>query len=268
MGEAAAFLSPLFTGAVDEVGYGAMVLGALWALVMILVPVVRWVKGEQAMASAITAGTLLQTAAVFVVLAAGSWGPLRAVVVLVVVGAGGWLLEYAGTRSGRIFGSYGYTDKLKPQVAAVPAIIPAAWFMMLVPAWAIVILLGRGLGLGMLPIWLFAPLAGAAFTAWDLFLDPQMVIWDFWRWGKKGRYYGVPLSNFVGWWAGATVLSALAHPAVTAWPLPVMALFLVYTLTWVLHAIGHAVFWRLYLSAVVGTIAMGLFVAGGVFGLR
>lgn len=48
-------------------------------------------------------------------------------------------------------------------------------------------------------------LGAAALTAWDLFLDPQMVGEGFWRWARPGRYRGIPTANFAGWFATALV---------------------------------------------------------------
>ena len=41
-------------------------------------------------------------------------------------------------------------------------------------------------------------LGAAALTAWDLFLDPQMVGEGYWC-GRRGLYRGIPLTNFAGW---------------------------------------------------------------------
>jgi len=48
-----------------------------------------------------------------------------------------------------------------------------------------------------------------ALTAWDLFLDPQMISNGFWRWAHPGPYHGVPLSNFAGWLLVSAVLMAV-----------------------------------------------------------
>jgi putative membrane protein len=59
--------------------------------------------------------------------------------------------------------------------------------------------------------------AGAAtLTAWDLFLDPQMVGEGYWRWDRLGAYRGIPLSNYIGWFATGigvmTLLEVLLPP--------------------------------------------------------
>ena len=42
-------------------------------------------------------------------------------------------------------------------------------------------------------------IAALALSAWDLSLDPRMVQDGNWIWHDGGAYFGVPLSNFVGW---------------------------------------------------------------------
>jgi putative membrane protein len=92
--------------------------------------------------------------------------------------------------------------------------------------------------------------------AWDLFLDPQMVGWGFWRWPGGGAYLGIPLSNFAGWFAAGAVVSLLFYTA----QIPVVALLLVYVVTWILQTIGQLAFWRLIVSGIVGSLAMGVLI--------
>jgi hypothetical protein len=104
----------------------------------------------------------------------------------------GLAAEWAGTRSGFPFGAYRYTGLLRPAVATVPLVVPLAWAGMGLPGYAVGATLARSRA-GRVA-------AGAvALTAWDLFLDPQMIHNGFWRWAHPGPYHGVPLSNFAGW---------------------------------------------------------------------
>ncbi len=44
----------------------------------------------------------------------------------------------------------------------------------------------------------------------DLILDPVSVnINNMWEWGKKGRYFGIPVQNFIGWYMVGLVPSLL-----------------------------------------------------------
>jgi putative membrane protein len=49
-------------------------------------------------------------------------------------------------------------------------------------------------------------LASSIMTAWDLAMDPDWATLDHaWIWHRGGSYYGVPISNFFGWFGTACV---------------------------------------------------------------
>ncbi len=129
-------------------------------------------------------------------LAAGRrWGLAHTARAGAAVVAGTALVEGIGSRRGVPFGRYVYTDRLRPQVAGVPVVVPLAWWAMALPAReAAVAALGPH---ATRPRRIVA--GAAALTAWDLFLDPQMVGEDFWRWARSGRYRTIPATNFAGW---------------------------------------------------------------------
>jgi uncharacterized membrane protein len=113
----------------------------------------------------------------------------------------GLAAEWAGTRTGLPFGAYRYTGLLRPAVGTVPLVVPLAWAAMGLPSYRLGCAIGRGRAARVI--------AGAvALTAWDLFLDPQMLRAGFWRWDHPGGYQGVPLSNFAGWLLVSAALMA------------------------------------------------------------
>jgi putative membrane protein len=119
-------------------------------------------------------------------------------------GAIGFGAELTGVATGRPFGHYAYSDRLGPRVRGVPLLAAAAWAMMARPAWAVAGRLSRRRAARI-------PLAAAALTAWDVYLDPRMVAEGYWHWPGGGRYEGVPLTNFAGWFAtGLVVFAAFA----------------------------------------------------------
>ena len=82
---------------------------------------------------------------------------------------------------------------------------------------------------------LFSAVSALALTAWDLFLDPQMVQWGFWHWEESGGYFGIPWSNFGGWLLAAGLITLLVRPA----PLPAPPLLLIYGVIWLLQTLGQ-----------------------------
>jgi putative membrane protein len=104
--------------------------------------------------------------------------------------------------------------------------------------------------------WHFVLVSAAAFTAWDLFLDPQMVGWGYWVWAEPGGYFGIPWINFSGWFVSAALITLLVRPK----PLPAGPLIAVYTITWLLQTVGQAIFWHMPGPALCGFVGMGVFV--------
>ncbi len=229
---------------------------AVWLAVLIATPISIWLAGESAFLRMANAGVLTQAAAVLLALA-GRWPARRLATVSVMTLAGTWGVEWLGSSTGVPFGRYAYTGALQPQLGGVPLLIPLAWLMMLPPAWATADALlapfrGR-LGRWQRP--LSAALAGGAFTAWDLYLDPQMVARGLWVWERPGGYFGIPWVNFLGWWGAAALLTLLIRPA----DLPRRHLLVIYTLTWLFQAVGLGVFWGQPGPALAGFAGMGLF---------
>ncbi|MBN1873434.1 MAG: carotenoid biosynthesis protein [Anaerolineae bacterium] len=227
-----------------------------WILEMIAVPIFGWLWHERGQRVGIVLGVCLQVITVFAILIRG-WGTTRAVITAGGVIILGWAAEFIGSHTGFPFGRYHYTDRLQPQIGHVPLLIPCAWLMMLPPAWAVADLFTYGQR-----GWLFVLLSAIAFTMWDLFLDPQMVAWDFWKWESlptKGAcwqdYFGIPWTNYLGWMLVSAIITIIVTPP----PLP-LSLLVIYTLTWFLETFGQLFFWHLPGPAIVGGTGMGMIV--------
>jgi lycopene beta-cyclase len=248
----------------------------LWVLTMLSLPILGWILGEDYLLRGMSFGVLMQASAVLIILYA-AWGFTRTLKTFVLVAVLSYLAELLGSSTGFPFGKYSYTDLLQPQIAGVPLLIPLAWLMMLPPAWAIAQIIlpeghktfdhngnnGAQRKIFKFPSWNIVTvvvkkvlLAALAFTAWDLFLDPQMVGWGFWVWDKPGAYFGIPLSNYLGWMIVSAIITLVANPK----NLPVGPLALVYVLTWILQTIGQGIFWSQPGPALVGFFGSGVFV--------
>lgn len=221
-----------------------------WLLVMLSMPIAVHFLGEPGLVAGTIAGVILQAGLVLAVLYA-AWGFRRTLLTSLGVVGLAWLAEAVGSATGIPFGDYAYTGRLQPQLAHVPVLIPLAWLMMLPPAWVVAArVVGQYHGLK------FIVTSALAFTAWDLFLDPQMVAWGLWVWAEPGGYFGIPWLNFLGWLVVSGLITALVRPR----ELPGGLLLLVYIITWLLSTVGLAVFWDLPGPALAGFVAMGVMV--------
>lgn len=218
-----------------------------WILVMVSMPIVVHFLAEPGLVAGVMAGVVLQVGVVLALLYA-AWGFRRTLLTSLGVIGLAWFVEAVGSATGFPFGNYAYTARLQPQLGHVPLLIPLAWLMMLPPAWAIATrVVGQGRGIR------FVGVSALAFTAWDLFLDPQMVAWELWLWAEPGGYFGIPWQNFLGWLLASGLITALVRPAV----FPERPFLLIYIVTWLLSTIGLAVFWGLPGPALAGFAAMG-----------
>ena len=177
---------------------GAVTVGA-----MIATPLLpQGGRARRALSTVVVVGSFATTTAN----AVRRWGAVRATTAAGATAVATTAVERVGTKTGLPFGRYAYTAALQPQVADVPAIVPLAWFAMGLPAREAA---HAALGEHSTPARRIA-LGSAALTAWDLFLDPQMVGEGYWVWARRGLYRGIPLGNFVGWFlTGLGVMAAL-----------------------------------------------------------
>ena len=167
--------------------------------------------------------------------------------------------ELLGTTAGIPFGPYRYTDGLGIKwFDHVPVLIPASWFMMALPSFALAtrwITANR--------FWRIVVAAGLL-VSWDLALDPAMSrLMPYWIWGSRGPYYGMPLLNLGGWYVtGLALMSALTLLSVDRWlsrvpTLPLAALYAANLMLPVLMA-GAAGLWPAAMLAVApfGVLSM------------
>ncbi len=226
-----------------------------WLIFLLCMPFIERAWGERVFHRSVALSVLIQ-AGIVVFLLSRSVGILRTAIIAGEVVILTWAVEAIGASTSLPFGAYRYTDGLQPQLLGVPVLIPLAWLMMLPPSWAIAQrVTGPRRGLT------FIALSALAFTAWDLFLDPQMVRWGLWIWGESPippeiGYFGIPWVNFAGWILTSGLITALVRPP----ELPERPLLVIYSLTWLTEAAGLRIFWDLSGPALSGFVGMGLFV--------
>jgi uncharacterized membrane protein len=114
----------------------------------------------------------------------------------------GNIFENVGVRTGFPFGHYYFTNLMGPKLFAVPILLGLAYLGMAYLSWTLArVILGnmqsplRGSRVVTVPL-------AAAFimVAWDFSQDPVWsTILHLWIWQRGGPYFGVPVSNFLGW---------------------------------------------------------------------
>lgn len=112
-------------------------------------------------------------------------------------------MENIGVATGFPFGHYHYTDALGPKLGYVPLLIGPAYVGVGYLAWVIGTVLAGEVRRGVDDLAMLAtPIIGAfVMVLWDLTLDPAVsTLGGWWVWEKGGGLFGVPLSNYLGWY--------------------------------------------------------------------
>jgi len=99
------------------------------------------------------------------------------------------------------FGSYQYTSWLGPKILGhVPYFIPPSWFAMSLVSLD----LARRVTSRR---WGYVLLGTTFMVLWDVSLDPAMNrAFPFWNYGADGFFYGMPVSNWVGWFGVSLII--------------------------------------------------------------
>jgi putative membrane protein len=133
----------------------------------------------------------------------------------------GNLSENLSIRTGFPFGHFRFTDAMGPKLFDVPILLGLAYIGMGYVSWTLArLILGRhparpsGWPAVIQPL-----LAAGIMTAWDLSMDP---IWanlaHAWTWHDGGAYFGVPISNFFGWYVTDYAIYQLFALYLGKWP--------------------------------------------------
>ena len=117
------------------------------------------------------------------------------------------LLEIIGTNMGLIFGKYSYNPRLcpGPMIGNVPILIAISWTGLIYMALICTMLIFDGQVVTNITI-THILLTSIFITILDLVLDPIAVDEGRWSWDKPGKYYGVPVKNFLGWFFNTSVI--------------------------------------------------------------
>ena len=113
----------------------------------------------------------------------------------------GNVVENIGVATGFPFGHYTFLAVMGPRFLAVPILLGFAYIGMAYVSWTLASLLVGPVS-SRLRILTVPFVASLVMLAWDLAQDP---VWSTmlraWIWHDGGSWFGVPLSNYAGWFA-------------------------------------------------------------------
>jgi len=122
----------------------------------------------------------------------------------------GFLSELFGTLYGWIFGQYYYSESMRSLLGLMSFATPFSWGAIIYICYSLTNLFLSGLG-GEKPrqtdrfwryigaIVLLSSIDGLAAMNLDMILELVSVSIGAWTWSNGGPYFGIPISNFIGW---------------------------------------------------------------------
>ena len=182
----------------------------LWVLVALFV--------LATVASVFSSNVLITTAYVAVLVAFAllhaslryGWEGTAAFVVICLVVSN--IFENLSVLTGFPFGHYHYTDALGPKLFHVPLLIGPTYFGVGYLSWVLATVLAGDVrrGAGRLSVLATPFIAAFIMVLWDLSLDPgASTVGKWWIWHDGGGFFGVPLSNYLGWFLTVYVFMQL-----------------------------------------------------------
>ena len=138
-------------------------------------------------------------------------GPRGAIVSLLSLSAFGYAIETTGVATGFPYGPFYYGYSLGPKVAGlVPYLLPLSWVPLVLGAVAATtptVQEDEDVPRRRRVLWVLY--AAVLLTLVDGVLDPGAASLGFWVWPEGGAYYGVPVSNYLGWLFSSSVAAAI-----------------------------------------------------------
>ena len=136
----------------------------------------------------------------------------------------GVLFESLSLRTGFPFGRYYFTSVMGLRVFQLPILLALAWLGIGYLSWVLASLILGAQPLSRTAVLVQPLVAAFLMTTWDLAMDPVWCNVDrAWVWTRGGPWFGVPLSNFFGWYLTTWLFSqafALWLRRREPWPVP------------------------------------------------
>ncbi len=134
------------------------------------------------------------------------WLPTsKALMVLLLFSVFPIVIEAIGISTGLPYGGFHYSDEMGFKILGIVPWSVSLAFAPLILGSATVT--NRQIEDSRLAL----PVSALLLVMFDLILDPAAVSLNIWVWDVPGPYYGIPISNYAGWFLTGLVAAALLH---------------------------------------------------------
>lgn len=176
-------------------------------------------------------------------------GTKRGLLAIASLGAFGYAIELTGVSTGLPYGDFVYSDALGGKfLGLVPYLLPVSYVPLVIASVAATWRPGANL----MP-WVLR--STVLLVLIDGVLDPGAARLGFWVWADGGLYYGIPASNFLGWFISGFVAS-LGLILLGSWPEPPRAGMLDGAILGMSFWVGVSVFFGFFIPVILGILLL------------
>ncbi len=181
-------------------------------------------------------------------------GVSKGATVIVVLGALPVIIEAIGITTGLPYGGFYYTDMMGFKIFnLVPWSVALAFGPLVLGTMCLAVVASKD--------WrVIIPLSALLLVFVDLVLDPAAVVLNIWVWTEPGPYYGIPLTNYTGWFITALVASAVLQLVLTGTsdnaaeiPVEIAGSLLISLSFWT----GYSLWTGLWIPVLIGALMLG-----------
>jgi bisanhydrobacterioruberin hydratase len=112
----------------------------------------------------------------------------------------GFFIEYAGVKTGIIFGEYEYGKTLGPDYSGIPFLIGLNWAGLVLCSSSVLFTIVKS-------NWVRILGAAILMVILDFAMEPVAVVYDFWHWSTAE----IPMQNYVAWFITALFFQWIWH---------------------------------------------------------
>ena len=180
-------------------------------------------------------------------------------------------IEWAGVQFGLFFGHYYYNPDFGLILFDVPLTIGFAWLMVIATTHVISKQIVSKVNPPFLQGLVYALIGASAAVIIDLVIDPvAYLVKEYWIWNGEGIYYGVPFSNFAGWFILAFILHSLVYAFLhkrlrwaseqsTYWAIRMVWLYVLMIIMFIILAVTNGLIGAALLTAILTVVLIAIY---------
>ena len=158
-----------------------------------------------------------------------------------------YILEIIGANTGIIYGDFVYNPSWQPALLGTPVIMAIVWVTLIIESYSLSSIFNKKINRIIVSAFFLVMI--------DIVIDPGAIHLGLWNWVNGGSWYGVPMSNYLGWFILGIIGSGIFAFKNNHKKINIPPVLYIYTLVfWT----SYNMLFKIYLPAVAGILLICL----------